>query len=91
MRHPPGRTCCTCCLGWLAPSGYEDVVCGDAAKLPWAEDEFDLGRLHVRARHARPPTVISEIARVLERNALLCIALIHPLNRSIEHLEDYFA
>lgn len=38
-----------------------------------------------------PPTVISEIARVLERNALSCIALIHPLNRSIEHLEDYFA
>lgn len=37
-----------------------------------------------------PVAVIAEIARVLEPGGVLCAAIIHPLNRPPEALEDYF-
>ena len=35
-------------------------------------------------------SVIREIARVLDPGGLLCIAIVHPLNRPAEHLADYY-
>lgn len=33
---------------------------------------------------------VDEIARVLELGGRLCLAIVHPLNRTPEALEDYF-
>jgi SAM-dependent methyltransferase len=38
-----------------------------------------------------PATVIKEIARVLEPDGVLCLAIVHPLNRPAEHFDDYFS
>jgi SAM-dependent methyltransferase len=72
--------------------GYEEVVRGDAVVLPWAEGEFDLAVAYMSLHDMpHPARVIAEIARVLEPDGLLCVAIVHPLNRPPEHLEDYFA
>jgi len=72
--------------------GYEEVVCGDAVGLPWADGEFDLAIAYVSLHDMPDPAgVVAEIARVLEPNGRLCVAIVHPLNRSPEHMEDYFA
>lgn len=72
--------------------GYEEVVCGDAVVLPWSESEFDLAIAYMSLHDMPDPArVIAEIARVLEPEALLCVAIVHPLNRPPEHLESYFA
>lgn len=34
--------------------------------------------------------VVAEIARVLEPGGRLCLAIVHPLNRPPEALDDYF-
>jgi SAM-dependent methyltransferase len=71
--------------------GYEEVVCADAALLPWAASEFDLAVAFMSLHDmATPVAVIAEIARVLEPGGILCAAIIHPLNRPPEHLDDYF-
>jgi SAM-dependent methyltransferase len=71
--------------------GYEQVVCGDAASLPWPAGEFDLAVAFMSLHDMpHPAEVITELARVLERGALLCIAIVHPLNRSAQHRENYF-
>jgi SAM-dependent methyltransferase len=72
--------------------GYEEVFCADAAALPWPEAQFDLAVAFMSLHDMpEPGRVISEIARVLEPGGLLCIAIIHPLNCSAEHLDDYFS
>jgi SAM-dependent methyltransferase len=72
--------------------GYEEVVCGDAVVLPWDDGEFDLAVAYMSLHDMPDPArVIAEIARVLEPEGLLCVAIVHPLNRPPEHLEDYFA
>jgi SAM-dependent methyltransferase len=72
-------------------SGYEEVVCGDAAMLPWKAGSFDLAvafmSLHDIDDVARS---IAEIARVLEPGGRFCLAIVHPLNRAPEALDDYF-
>jgi SAM-dependent methyltransferase len=72
--------------------GYEQVACADAAALPWSENQFDVVvafmSLHDMPELAR---AISEVARVLEPRGVFCIAIIHPLNRSVAHLNDYFS
>jgi SAM-dependent methyltransferase len=71
--------------------GYEEVVCGDAAALPWPADEFDLAVAFMSLHDMpHPSRAIKEIARVLEPGGVLCIAIIHPLNRPSEHFDDYF-
>jgi SAM-dependent methyltransferase len=76
----------------LSAGGYEDVVCGDAARLPWADGEFDLAVAYMSLHDMpEPARVICEIARVLEAGGVLCLAIVHPLNRPPEHLENYFA
>ncbi len=72
--------------------GYEKVVCGDAAALPWPADEFDLAVAFMSLHDMpHPAGVIREIARVLEPGGVLCIAIVHPLNRPAEHFDDYFS
>jgi SAM-dependent methyltransferase len=72
--------------------GYEEVACADAAALPWPDDEFDLVVAFMSLHDMpEPAKVISEIARVLEPGGVLCIAIVHPLNRPAEHLDDYFS
>jgi ubiquinone/menaquinone biosynthesis C-methylase UbiE len=72
--------------------GYEEVVCADAGALPWPADEFDLAVAFMSLHDMpHPAGVIKEIARVLEADGVLCIAIIHPLNRPTEHFDDYFS
>jgi SAM-dependent methyltransferase len=74
-----------------AAGGYEDVVCGDATKLPWSSDSCDLAIAFMCLMDmAEPAAAVREIARVLIPAGRLCIALTHPLNGTAEFLEDYF-
>ena len=71
--------------------GYEEVLCGDAAALPWPADQFDLAVAFMSLHDMpHPAAAIKELARVLEPGGVLCIAIVHPVNRPSEHLEDYF-
>jgi SAM-dependent methyltransferase len=71
--------------------GYEQLVCGDAAKLPWERDSFDLAVAFMCLQDVDDMTAaIDEIARVLEPGGRLCLAIVHPLNRPSERLERYF-
>jgi SAM-dependent methyltransferase len=71
--------------------GYEEIVCADASVLPWPEDHFDVVVAFMSLHDMpEPARVISEIARVLEPDGVLCIAIVHPLNRPADQLEDYF-
>lgn len=74
-----------------AAEGYDEVVCGDAAALPWPSDTCDLAvafmSLMDMSDHA---AAVREIARVLLPGGRLCIALTHPLNGTAEFLDDYF-
>lgn len=75
-----------------AAGGYEEVVCADAVALPWPEDEFDVVVAFMSLHDmAEPARVISEVARVLELGGVLCVAIVHPINRPAEHLDDYFS
>jgi SAM-dependent methyltransferase len=59
--------------------------------LPWGSGEFDLAIAYMSLHDmADPGTVIAEIGRVLEPGTTLCLAIIHPLNRPPDHLENYF-
>ena len=71
--------------------GYEEVVCADAATLPWPDRHFDLAIAYMTLHDMpNPGAVVDEIARVLVAGALLCVAIVHPLNRPPEHLAAYF-
>jgi ubiquinone/menaquinone biosynthesis C-methylase UbiE len=71
--------------------GYEQIVCADAASLPWPAHEFHLALAFMSLHDMPDPkAAIGEIARVLEPGGLLCLAIVHPLNRPAEHLDDYF-
>lgn len=37
------------------------------------------------------PQAVQEVARVLRAGSALCIAIVHPMNRPPEQLEDYFS
>lgn len=67
--------------------GYEQLICGDAAALPWDAQAFDLVvafmSLHDMDDLAR---AIDEVARVLEPGERFCLAIVHPLNRPPEVL-----
>lgn len=76
----------------IEAGGYEEVVCGDAAALPWPADEFDIAVAFMSLHDMpNPAEVIKEIARVLRPGGVLCIAIVHPLNRPAEHFDDYFS
>jgi SAM-dependent methyltransferase len=71
--------------------GYEDIICGDAACLPWPDDTFDLVVAYMSLHDMPDPEpVIGEIARVLRQGSPLAVAIVHPLNRPDEDLDRYF-
>jgi SAM-dependent methyltransferase len=71
--------------------GYEEIVCGDAAGLPWPDHMFDLVVAYMSLHDMPDPEpVIGEIARVLRLASPFAIAIVHPLNRPVEDLGRYF-
>lgn len=71
--------------------GYEQLVCGDAANLPWKAHAFDLALAYMSLHDMENLAgAVGEIARVLESGGRLCVAIVHPLNRPPEALDDYF-
>lgn len=71
--------------------GYDELVCGDAAKLPWEADSFDLAVAFMSLHDIDGLTdTVAEIARVLEPGGRFCLAIVHPLNRAPEALDNYF-
>ncbi len=71
--------------------GYEELVCGDAAALPWESQAFDLAIAYMVLHDIDDlPGAVGEVARVLEPGRRFCLAIVHPLNRPPEALEAYF-
>lgn len=71
--------------------GYEELTCGDAAALPCAANTFDLAVAYMSLQDVDDVRrTVDEVARVLEPGGRLCLAIVHPLNRPPEALEDYF-
>lgn len=71
--------------------GYEELLCGDAAALPWGDHAFDLAIAYMSLQDVDDlQGAVAEIARVVEPGGRLCLAIVHPLNRPAEALEDYF-
>ena len=71
--------------------GYEELMCADAACLPWPDDAFDLAVAYMSLHDMpHPDRVIGDIARVLCPGGCLAVAIIHPLNRPDEDLDRYF-
>lgn len=71
--------------------GYQEIVCEDAASLPWPENAFDLAVAYMSLQDMPDPEqVIGEIARVLCPGSYLLIAITHPLNRPDVDLDRYF-
>lgn len=72
--------------------GYEQLVCGDAARLPWEARAFDLVLAYMSLQDVEDLAgAVGEIGRVLEAGGRLCLAIVHPLNRRPEALDDYFS
>ena len=71
--------------------GYEELICGDAAAVPWEDNAFDLAIAYMSLQDVDDLRgAINQVARVLEPGGRLCLAIVHPLNRPQEALEDYF-
>ena len=71
--------------------GYDELVCGDAAALPWEARRFDLAIAYMSLHDVDDLLgAVGELARVLEAGGRLCLAIVHPLNRSQEALDHYF-
>ena len=71
--------------------GYDELVCGDAAALPWEARTFDLAIAYMSLQDVDDlPGAVGELARVLEPGGRLCLAIVHPLNRPPEALDGYF-
>ncbi|MGO9976704.1 MAG: class I SAM-dependent methyltransferase [Solirubrobacteraceae bacterium] len=70
--------------------GYEKVVCGSATELPWPDGCADLAVAFMSLHDMPDPAMaITEVARVLEPGGVLCVAIVHPLNRPAEGLQEY--
>ncbi|HEY1616954.1 MAG TPA: class I SAM-dependent methyltransferase [Streptosporangiaceae bacterium] len=64
-----------------AQSGAPPVVQGDAARLPFRDDAFDLVLAYMCLHDIDAmPAAAAEIGRVLEPGGRLCLAIPHPLN-----------
>src|SRR5690606_39233080 len=71
--------------------GYDEVVCGDAAALPWPDNEFDAAVAFMTLHDMpRMQQAIREVARVLQPGSPFAVAIVHPLNRPAANLDDYF-
>ena len=71
--------------------GYDELICGDAAALPWEAGTFDLAIAYMSLHDINDlHGAVEEIARVLAAGGRLCLAIVHPLNRSPAALDHYF-
>jgi ubiquinone/menaquinone biosynthesis C-methylase UbiE len=71
--------------------GYAELVEGSAADLPWPDGAFDLAIAFMTLQDMPDArTTIAQTGRVLAPGGVLCIAIVHPLNRSAAAMEDYF-
>jgi SAM-dependent methyltransferase len=71
--------------------GYDELVCADAAKLPWEAERFDLALAFMSLQDIDDLTgTITEVARVLKPAGRFCVAIVHPLNRVPQALDNYF-
>lgn len=71
--------------------GFDQVVCGDAAVLPWPDATFDLAIAYMSLQDMPDPEpAIAEISRVLRPGSTVVMAITHPLNRPARDLERYF-
>ena len=70
--------------------GYEQLVCADAAALPFEAGEFGLAVAYMSLQDVDDLDRVVAQARVLEPAGRLCIAIPHPLNRGAGALDDYF-
>jgi SAM-dependent methyltransferase len=71
--------------------GYEQVICGSATEMPFAEAEFDLAVSFMSLITVDDLAgAVRETARVLAPGARFCIAILHPLNRPEAAIRDYF-
>ena len=71
--------------------GYEELVYDAAAALPWEARAFDLAIAYMSLQDVDDLRgAVDEIARVLEPGGRLCLAIVHPLNRPPEALQEYF-
>lgn len=71
--------------------GYDELVCGDAAQMPWEANSFDLTLAFMSLHDMDDLTgAVAEIARVLKPGGRFCLAIMHPLNRAPEALDKYF-
>ena len=79
-------------LGLAREAGsYDELVRGDAAALPWDDGTFDLAIAYMSLHDVDDlQGAVTELARVLKARGRLCLAIVHPLNRSSEALDDYF-
>ncbi|GAA0927692.1 class I SAM-dependent methyltransferase [Pseudonocardia zijingensis] len=72
--------------------GYEQVLDADATALPLGDGAADLVIAFMSLHDMDDPAgAIAECGRVLAPGGLLCLAIVHPLNRPAEALADYFA
>lgn len=71
--------------------GYDEVVTAPAGALPFADGSFDLAIAFMSLHDMDDPAgAVHEAARVLRGGGVLCVAIVHPLNRPAEVLDDYF-
>jgi SAM-dependent methyltransferase len=69
------------------PSG--DYVHGDAAALPFADDDFDLVVAYNSLMDVEDmPGAVHETARVLEERGRLCLSIAHPVNSAGSFSDD---
>jgi SAM-dependent methyltransferase len=72
--------------------GYDELACADAGILPWPAGAFDLAVAFMSLHDMDDPIpAIGEVARVLQPGGLFCVATVHPFNRPLESVEDYFS
>ncbi|GAA5114201.1 class I SAM-dependent methyltransferase [Pseudonocardia adelaidensis] len=72
--------------------GYERVLDAAATAIPLDDGTVDLVVAFMSLHDMDDPArAIAECGRVLEAGGRLCLAIVHPLNRPAEALEDYFA
>jgi SAM-dependent methyltransferase len=71
--------------------GYDRVLQADACAIPLDDGAVDLVVAFMSLHDMDDPAAaIAETARVLEPGGLLCVAIVHPLNRPADRLVNYF-
>ena len=66
--------------------GFQELVCGDSARLPWPDQSFDLVLAYMSLHDIDDlPGTVAEIGRVLDPGGRLCLAIVHPLNPRPKH------